>query len=244
MEYDVFSSEIYRIILKRHSGHLSSIPLINQVHHDLDHYVFFFRLALGNHQGQGDEGVVGEAFGAVFAIEDAVVVEEPEEQGGGDAFVSVAEGVVLCDKIQEHGGFLFYAGIELFAAEGLVYLSDAALERVVLLVAEQHGAAKLLAKATNLFHSILVGGVEGFFFCGLLDGQALVVVVVERVEGVGVVRHHFEEGIRFVRGEQRLALHGTPKHSNQLTQLTDLLLSHTLVDGIAFDEVVFCWPIS
>ncbi len=62
MEYDVFSSEIYRIILKRHSGHLSGIPLINQVHHNLYHYVFFFCLAFGNHQGQGYEGVVGETF--------------------------------------------------------------------------------------------------------------------------------------------------------------------------------------
>ena len=62
MEYDVFSSEIYRIILKRHSGLLSDVLLVNQVHHDFYHHVLFFCLALGNHKGQGYESVVGETF--------------------------------------------------------------------------------------------------------------------------------------------------------------------------------------
>lgn len=65
------------------------ILLVNQIHHDLHHHVLFLRLALGNHQSQGDERVVCQAFRAVFAIEDAVVVEKPQEQRGGNALVAV-----------------------------------------------------------------------------------------------------------------------------------------------------------
>lgn len=89
MEYDVFSSEIYRIILKRHPGLLSDVLLVNQVHDYFHHHIFFFCLALSNHQGQGYEGIVGESFSSVFAIEDAVVVEEPKEQGGCDVRPSI-----------------------------------------------------------------------------------------------------------------------------------------------------------
>ena len=53
------------------------IPLINQIHHHLHHYILFLGFALGNHQGQCNQGVVGYALAAVLAVEDAVVVEEP-----------------------------------------------------------------------------------------------------------------------------------------------------------------------
>ena len=35
----------------------------------------------------------------------------------------------------------------------------------------------------NLRHGVLVGSVEGLFLRSIVDGQPLVVVVVERVEG-------------------------------------------------------------
>ena len=67
------------------------IFLIDQIHHHLHHHIFFFRLALGNHQRQGDQGVVGNTFAAVLAVEDAVVVEEPQEQRGGNALIAIAK---------------------------------------------------------------------------------------------------------------------------------------------------------
>jgi hypothetical protein len=45
--------------------------------------------------------------------------------------------VVLGDKIEEHGSLLLHTGVEFLAAECLIYLSDAAFERVVLLVAKE-----------------------------------------------------------------------------------------------------------
>ena len=67
-----------------------SILLINQVHHHLHHYILLLGLALGDHQGQCDQGVIGNTLAAVLAVEDAVVVEEPKEQGGRNAFVALS----------------------------------------------------------------------------------------------------------------------------------------------------------
>ena len=36
------------------------VLLIDQIHYDFYHYVFLFRLALGNHQGQGYKGVISQ----------------------------------------------------------------------------------------------------------------------------------------------------------------------------------------
>ena len=46
-----------------------SIVLIDQIHHNLRHHVFFLRAALGNHQCESDEGVVSNALESVLAIE-------------------------------------------------------------------------------------------------------------------------------------------------------------------------------
>lgn len=80
------------------------VVFVNQVDDNFDHCVLFFGAAFGDHEGEGDEGVVGDALGTVLIIQDTVAVEEPEEQCGGNAFVAVAEGVVLSNEIQEHGG--------------------------------------------------------------------------------------------------------------------------------------------
>ena len=68
-----------------------SVVLVDQIHHHLDHHILFLRIAFRNHQGESHQSVVGDALGAVFVIEDAVIVEEPEEQRGGDTFVAVTE---------------------------------------------------------------------------------------------------------------------------------------------------------
>lgn len=84
------------------------IVLVDKVDDDFDHCVLFFGAAFGNHEGEGYEGVVGDALGAVFIVKDAVAVEEPQEQCGGNAFVAVAEGVILSNEIQEHGCLFLY----------------------------------------------------------------------------------------------------------------------------------------
>ena len=87
------------------------IILVNQVHNHFHHHVLLLSFALCNHQSKGDECVVGYALRTVFIVKNSVVVEKPQEQSGGNAFVAVAEGVVLGDKIQKHRGFLLNARI-------------------------------------------------------------------------------------------------------------------------------------
>ena len=50
------------------------ISLINQINHHLYHHILFLCLAFCNHQSQGYKGVVSQAFGAIFAIEDMIIV--------------------------------------------------------------------------------------------------------------------------------------------------------------------------
>ena len=66
--------------------------LVNQVHHHLNHHIFFFGLALGNHKSESHEGVVGQAFGAIRAVKNTITIEEPKEEGCCDALGDVATG--------------------------------------------------------------------------------------------------------------------------------------------------------
>lgn len=66
-----------------------------------------------------------------------IIVEEPKEEGCNNAFVAIAEGMVLGDEVEQHGGFLLHAGIEFFASECLIDLTDAALERVVFFITKE-----------------------------------------------------------------------------------------------------------
>ena len=62
----------------------------------------------------------------------------------GQTIVTVTEGMAPGEEIEQHGCFFFYTGIEVHTAEGLIDLPNGALERVVLLVAEERGVTKLL----------------------------------------------------------------------------------------------------
>ena len=136
-----------------------------------------------------------------------VIVEEPKEEGCSNAFFAITEGMVLGDEVKQHGSFLFYTGIEFLTSEGLIDLSDAALERVVFLIAKQDGASEFLAQAIDGLHRILVGSMEGLLLGSLIDSKSLVIIVVKSVKSVGVIRHHLEEGIRLVVRQQRLILY-------------------------------------
>ena len=75
------------------------VLLIDQINHDFHHHVLFFCFTLCNHQCEGDEGVISQTFGTIRAIENAIVIKEPQEQRGSNALVAIAERVVLCNQI-------------------------------------------------------------------------------------------------------------------------------------------------
>lgn len=47
-------------------------------------------------------------------------MQEQQEEKGADPFVAVSKGMILDDKIEEMGRFLFGTGIQLLPAKGLV----------------------------------------------------------------------------------------------------------------------------
>ena len=111
--------------------------MVDEVYHNLHHHVFLFRTALGNHQRECNKGIVSYTLATVSTIQYMIVVKEPQEQRSSNAFVAIAKGVVLCDEIEKHGSFLLNTGIKFLTTKGLVYLTYAALEGVIFLVAEE-----------------------------------------------------------------------------------------------------------
>ena len=77
-----------------------SIVSVDQVYYHFYHDILFLCSAFGYHEREGDEGAVGDAFGAILTVENAVVVHKPKEEGSCNAFVTVNEGMVLGDEIE------------------------------------------------------------------------------------------------------------------------------------------------
>ena len=90
--------------------------------------------------------------------------------------------MVLGDEIEQHGGLIFYTGVEVHTAECLIDLTNGTFEGIVFFVSEERGVAELLFQHIDFLHSVLVGGVKGLLAGGLADAQPLIVVVVEGVE--------------------------------------------------------------
>ena len=55
----------------------SRIFLVDQIHHHSNQHVLFPRPALSDEQRHGDQGVVGDALGAVVAVKRTVLFQEP-----------------------------------------------------------------------------------------------------------------------------------------------------------------------
>ena len=167
-----------------------SIVPVDQIHHHLRHHILLLGAALGDHQRQGDQCVVVQKARAVGTIEDAVVLQEPQEQERCDAFVAVAERVVLDRQVEQIGRLFLDTRVEITPAEGLVNRTHRAFERLVLLVGEQFATAELVAQHLQRLHRILIGRTKW-----LLGGsgrylQLLIIVAVERIEAVGIVCNH------------------------------------------------------
>ena len=88
------------------------VVLIYQIHYHLRHHILLLGAALGDHQRQGDQCVVVQKARAVGTVEDAVVLQKPQEQKRRDAFVTVAEQVVLDCQAEQIGRLLLDARTE------------------------------------------------------------------------------------------------------------------------------------
>lgn len=88
-----------------------SVVLVDKVYNHFQHGVLLLSTAFRYHQGERHQGIVCDALGAVFIVKDAIAIEKPQKQRGGDTFVAIAEGMVLGDKVKQHGSLLFNRGI-------------------------------------------------------------------------------------------------------------------------------------
>ena len=167
-----------------------SIVLIDQIHHNLRHHVFFLRAALGNHQRQSAQRIVVQEARTIGTVENPIVLQKPQKQKSGDAFVTVAERVVFDRQIEQIGRFLLDARVKVVAAEGLVNRTHRAFERLVLLVGEQLAASELVAQHLQRLHRIFIRRMKWFLGCGIRHFQLLVIVTIERIETVSIVRNH------------------------------------------------------
>ena len=68
--------------------------------------------------------------------------------------------------------------------------------------------------------------------------QALVVIIVECIKGIGVIHHNVKQRLIFVGRFNLLMLDSTSQHLHQLAQFAYLLVADALVDGIALNKIV------
>jgi hypothetical protein len=96
------------------------IIAIDQIDDDFHDGVFFLGFALGNQQCKRNQGIIGDTLFSVCIKQIIMTCQKPDKQRGGNAFVAIGKGMILDDKIQQIGRFLFNTGVKLLAAEGLV----------------------------------------------------------------------------------------------------------------------------
>lgn len=76
------------------------------------------------------------------------------------------------------------------------------------------------------------------FVCGCFDFELLVIVLVERVEGIGVVGDDVQQSVGFVYGEFFVG-NDVGEQLDGFLQVVQLFQFGLLLDGVAFDEVFF-----
>ncbi|EJX00614.1 hypothetical protein EVA_11284 [gut metagenome] len=63
----------------------------------------FCHKSLNKLQGERHQGVVCNTLGAVFIVKDVIAIEKPQKQRGSNTLVAIAEGIILGDKVKQHG---------------------------------------------------------------------------------------------------------------------------------------------
>ncbi len=79
---------------------------INQADDNLCHHVLLVWLALGDHECQCHKRIVRELARSVRAVEDRILLQEPDKEEGCDTFVAVRKRMILDDEVQEVGRLL------------------------------------------------------------------------------------------------------------------------------------------
>lgn len=106
--------------------------------------------------------------------------------------------MVFYQKIEQVGALFFEPRVNVLAVECLQDGAERAMEALVLFLPEDRRGTELLTEPPD--------DALGFFLrnrlhLSLMDrrgGDSLMVVIVEEVEGVGIIRHHPKQGLGLV----------------------------------------------
>lgn len=188
---------------------------------------------LRDEQCHGDEGCIGDALGSIGPVQGAVLFQKPQKQRGANALVAVHKWVIFNQEVEQIGGLLFDAGIEIPSAEGLHDCPEGAFHAVVLLPSEEIGTAKFFSQAVHHAPGLVVA--EGFDRprrCGA-HANTLMVVVVQEIEGKGIIGHDGKQGLGFAAGQFPSADH-VGNEADRLIELAEA----ALVDAVPLEEMV------
>ena len=98
----------------------SYVLAVDQVDNHLNHNLPLVRLALGDQQGKRNQRIIGDALFSHGVVQKIMTLQKLDKNGGSDTLVAVGERMVLDDEVQQVGGLLLDAGIQLLAVEGLI----------------------------------------------------------------------------------------------------------------------------
>ena len=85
------------------------IPAVDQIDDQFDHRLLICWFAFGDHQRDSHQSIIGNPLRSIFSVKRFVARQKGNEQGGGNALIAVAEGVVLDHKVKQIGGLFLDA---------------------------------------------------------------------------------------------------------------------------------------
>ena len=146
--------------------------------------------------------------------------------------------MVLHHEIKQHGRLLLYGRVKFLPIKRLINLSDTTLERLVFLVCKPLASTKLNLQSIDGLHRIVVSGMERGVGCSLLNGKRLVVIMVERVEGIHIIANDIEQPAILLVANLLLQPNGTRHQTHHILQLFVTVELYLLVNGIPLNDVL------
>ena len=129
----------------------------------------------------------------------AFLVQVHEKEERADPLVSVGEGMILHDEVEQVRRFFFAGAIERFAEHGLLDAAENSLQRLAARIAEKR--RRLITRHQFLFEfsdrsrsAVIIQYANGWLGAGRRR-QSILVVLKEQAPGVGVACNKFQDSL-------------------------------------------------
>ena len=106
------------------------------------------------------------------------------------------------------------------------------MEGGIFLYTKQIASSELLLEALDGFNGLFIGGVEALGSRRISNFETLIIIGVQRVQGVGVVTDDIEQICRLVGSEEQLFTENVLEQTDSLFQILIFLLRDRIpIDG-------------